>query len=574
MLIFKKIWYKNFLSCGNNPISINLNSHSNSLIIGKNGSGKSSSVTDSITFALFGKPFRDINKPSVVNSENNKDCLVEIELEVNGKEYKVRRGIKPNIFEIYKDNELIEKESLSSEYQNHLENNILKMSYKTFVQIVILGSASFVPFMQLKSSDRKEIIENLLDCQIFSTMEVLSKQNLKNTKASIEKNNSEKNILENTLDHLKSTISKIQSSQKINVQELKNELQSNENKIIENQKKIDEYQNIEKTLLNTKKEIIDSKKNLQEFVLVKSKLEMNIDNLKKEINFFEKNDNCVTCKQSIDDLFKKEKINSNKENINIRSEKITEIEKTSKKIEKNINKLEDELNNLTKRFSQIQILKNEINSIRTLNKSLESRINENEKTEDVLNETIKKKNEVEKRLKSIEKDLKSLLDDKEYLDQIVHILKDGSIKAKIIKKYIPKFNFEVNKYLKAMNLYVNFNLDENFDEVIKSRYKTEFKYANFSEGEKFRIDLAILFAWRYIVSQRNSINTNLLVMDEIFDSSLDSDGADDFIKIMFNDLAKNTNLFIISHRHDTLRDKFERVLEFEKTKGFTHLKES
>lgn len=561
------------MSYGATPVRIELNSHKNTLLTGKNGNGKSSSVTDTLTFVLYGKAFRDITKPRLVNSENGKDCLVEVKFEILGVDYIVRRGIKPNIFEIYKNGELIPKDSDVDSYQTYLETNILRMGYKTFVQIVILGSASYTPFMQLKGPERKEITETLLDCSIYSTMHILGKQKLQNLKQSIDKQETEIRLLNISVSNAETNIQKLKESSKTDIKKLIDQIKTNKNKIEAHKKIIDKNEDIKDKIKDVKSKIAEIRSKITEFSTLKTKMEVNIEIIKKESDFFENNDDCPTCTQPIESLFKKNKLATNKDSIKKRQSNIKIANDSMKKLDKELEKVSLDLDDLLKINSNISVLQSEIVSLEKLNKTILSALKDAENSESILQENIKTKEELEIRIHELETQKRINLEDKEYYEAINSILKDGGIKTKIIRRYIPKFNKTVNKYLEAMNLYVRFTIDENFEEKILSRYKSDFTYFNFSEGEKFRIDLAILFAWREIAQERNSVSTNLLVMDEIFDSSLDSEGNEDFIKIMFNDLAKNTNLFVISHKTDQLRDKFEKVLEFEKVKGFSRLKE-
>ena len=569
MIIFKKIRWRNFLSTGNAFTEIDLTKSTNTLIIGQNGAGKST-ILDALTFGLFGKPFRKINKPQLVNSINSSNTVVEIEFTIGKKQYKVVRGMKPNVFEIFCDDVLVNQDAKAKDYQEHLEKFIIKLNYKSFTQVVVLGSASFVPFMQLSASDRRTIIEELLDIGIFSSMNVLVKSRLTNIKDGQKDN--EYNI--------KLTDEKI-NLQKQNIEEYK------KNHLVEINKKVKEVADNDVYLNKVTKDIELIQKHIQQLnnkivdkgtveskntkiITLQSKFGDSIKKLNKEISFYETNDNCPTCQQTIATETKDQQV-SNKKN------KITEIQDAN-------SKLNGELQNVVNRLNKIETIQKHINAhnseIVKLNTQVTSTNSYNRRLlkeiEELKNRSSSNENENEK-LKLLNEELekcktlaKELSVEKQYYEFASTLLKDTGIKTKIIKQYLPVMNKLINKYLTAMDFFVNFNLNESFEETIKSRHRDEFSYASFSEGEKMRIDLALLFTWRQIAKMKNSVNTNLLILDEVFDSSLDGVGTEEFLKLL-NSLDTNTNVFVISHKGDQLFDKFRSVIKFEKKNNFSQV---
>ena len=569
MIIFKKIRWRNFLSTGNAFTEIDLTKSTNTLIIGQNGAGKST-ILDALTFGLFGKPFRKINKPQLVNSINSSNTVVEIEFTIGKKQYKVVRGMKPNVFEIFCDDVLVNQDAKAKDYQEHLEKFIIKLNYKSFTQVVVLGSASFVPFMQLSASDRRTIIEELLDIGIFSSMNVLVKSRLTNIKDGQKDN--EYNI--------KLTDEKI-NLQKQNIEEYK------KNHLVEINKKVKEVADNDVYLNKVTKDIGLIQKHIQQLnnkivdkgtveskntkiITLQSKFGDSIKKLNKEISFYETNDNCPTCQQTIATETKDQQV-SNKKN------KITEIQDAN-------SKLNGELQNVVNRLNEIETIQKHINAhnseIVKLNTQVTSTNSYNRRLlkeiEELRNRSSSNENENEK-LKLLNEELekcktlaKELSVEKQYYEFASTLLKDTGIKTKIIKQYLPVMNKLINKYLTAMDFFVNFNLNENFEETIKSRHRDEFSYPSFSEGEKMRIDLALLFTWRQIAKMKNSVNTNLLILDEVFDSSLDGVGTEEFLKLL-NSLDTNTNVFVISHKGDQLFDKFRSVIKFEKKNNFSQV---
>jgi len=569
MIIFRKIRWSNFLSTGNVFTEINLNANSNSLIVGHNGAGKST-ILDALTFALFGKAFRKINKPLLVNSVNSKDCRVEIEFDNNNKKYHVIRGIKPNIFEIYCDGTLLNQDSASKDYQEYLEKSILKMNYKSFTQIVILGSASFTPFMQLSPADRRVVIEDLLDIQIFSVMNVIAKQKMISVKDRLEKNQIEiqgkqekKYYIEKTIDKLKENNEEKIRNLKVSVDEKKTELDDIQEAIVEKERQRD-------LLIEEADEQVILKNKHTKLVTLASKIDTNLKRTKKDHNFFCDNLSCPTCRQSIDEKFKSEELMKS-------SSKIIELEKGLDDIQIQIDNTVTRLNELDKIISQINSIKNDISVYKSKHSSLLSIINDLndqvqglESADSILTSNEEELYNVNRELEVLNIERVELLEERKYLDVAINLLKDGGIKTKIIKQYLPIINKQINKYLAQMGFFVNFTINEQFEESIKSRFRDEFSYHNFSEGEKTRIDLALLFAWRSIAKMRNSVNTNLLILDEIFDGSLDGNGTDEFLKIMWK-MLNDTNTFVISHKQDQMIDRFQKVYRFEKVKNFSKL---
>jgi DNA repair exonuclease SbcCD ATPase subunit len=567
MIIFKKIKWKNFLSTGNIFTTVDLTKNKTTLIVGENGAGKST-ILDAITFALFGKSFRKINKPQLLNSITNSNLVVELEFNISNIQYKIIRGMKPTVFEIYKDNVLMNQSSDSRDYQNILEKQILKINYKSFCQVVILGSATFLPFMQLTTPQRREIIENLLDLEIFTTMNTLLKDKILENKETIAEVLNRKSLIEEKIKLTKENIIYRKTDDDQIIEEKKNVIKETNDKInslrqqlpqiILQRKEID--RKIKDETKYTKKD-----KTLNQF---KIKIENNVDNLQNEIKFFDSNDNCPTCKQKIDDIFKTETITDKKL-------KIQEYQEGLVKLQKEIDDNNVNIKEINSTKKQLQTLILEESEIHTKIESLEDYITSiqkeitklsNKSTQDQDN----KIQEYEIQLKIIEGEYNELIKRKNVLMASSTLLKDNGIKSRIIKKYIPIINTLINKYLTSLNFFVKFELDEEFNEKIKSRHRDEFSYSSFSEGERMRINLAILFAWREISRMRNSINTNILIMDEIFDSSLDVNATDEFLKLI-NAQDEKSNIFVISHKTDQLNDKFQNIIRFKKVKNFSRI---
>lgn len=569
MITFEKIRYKNLLSSGNSWTEIPLNENKSNLIVGSNGHGKST-ILDALTFGLFGKPFRKINKGGLINSVNGKDCLVEIEFGAYGKKYKIERGIKPNIFRIYVDGSLLNQDSASRDYQEYLEKFILKMNMKSFCQIVILGSASFTPFMQLTPADRRTIIEDLLDIQIFSIMNLLIKQRWQENKERLEQlrimlksAEDKKTYVERTLGNLK---------------------QNNEDRLSELQRQHDDLAQQKKSLLDKVKSLVEEKEKLVEEVADMSTLRQTYElaikqvaswdseakRLDKQKEFLKTSDQCPTCNQHMEVDFRSREV------LKINNE-IESICKHSLTMEIESNNVLANINGKEKKAQRIQAINAEIKADKQTMMHFVSTMNDIEDNISKIKNADKMVQDSEAELQSAITDITTLtngvqhrMSERVLIDTAISLLKDGGIKTKIIKQYVPIINKLVNKYLDRMGFFVNFNIDENFNEVIKSRYRDEFSYANFSEGEKTRIDLALMFTWRSIAKMKNSVNTNLLILDEILDGSLDANGTDEFLKII-QTLTDDTNTFIISHKTDTIADKFDKTYRFEKHRNFSRL---
>ena len=569
MINFTKIRYKNFLSTGNIPIEVDLDKSHTTLIVGSNGSGKST-LLDALCYALFNKPFRIIKKDQMVNTINNSDTLVEVEFEVGTKQYMIRRGIKPNLFEIYENDKLINQDASSIDYQKYLEQNIMKLNYRSFIQVVILGSSAYEPFMKMKPRYRREVVEEILDIRVFGLMDLI----LRSQQSDLQKSLTEvrhqceliKTKYETEAKHLKSL-----EAQGTDIQTHKQKLlDKNDTDSSNYQQKIQELNEsiaVQKEKVKDKLKVDMKYNQLQK---LETKIETNLSTHKKTLEFFQQNDNCPTCTQPIDKQFKEEKckhehttisklstgLSKLVEELTKQEEKVVEFGKISNKIQDmsvEIAKIHTSLEQIKKNSDQIHldISMAQNNDIESIKIDLEN---------------------MQGQLKVAEEELNKVTEQKKYVDILREILNDKGAKAQIIKKYLPIMNQLINQHLQSMDFYVNFNLDEEFNETIKSRFRDTFNYNSFSEGEKMRIDLALLFTWRQIAKMKNSTNTNLLMLDEIFDSSLDGQGMDDFFKIIKQ--FESENIFIISHKGDILFDKFTNIIKYEKYKNFTRLQQA
>ena len=570
MIIFKTLKWRNFLSTGNQFTEVNFQDAKTNLIVGTNGSGKST-ILDALTFVLYNKPFRKINKPQLANSVNEKDCLVEIEFDVGKREYKVVRGIKPNVFEIWIDGNKEDQDAAAQDQQKKLEESILKLNYKSFTQTVILGSATFVPFMQLTSANRREIVEDLLDIKIFSTMSSILKEKMRRTNELIREQSIKKDMIEDKIEMQENFIADLDKSGKERIEQKESSLVEIETEVDglngENEKTI---LLIENDLQPKLEELNNTNNTLRKLGQIRAKLEQKIQTIVSEHKFFQENTVCPTCTQSIEEEF--------------RLNKIVDIEEKSKELNEGYRELEDTINveqekdKLFASYStEINKLNNDIshNNVKISGLHRQSKNLRNEIQE--IAEQIQNRNTERKVLEKLINDLGSIEKDRSHQKEQVNyyefahsLMKDGGVKSKIIKKYLPLMNQQINKYLQMMDFYINFTLDEEFKEVIKSPVHEDFSYESFSEGEKMRIDLSLLFTWRDIARLRNSASTNLLILDEIFDSSLDGAGTDFFTNII-KYVVSDAHVFVISHKTDDLIDKFDKVIKFDKVKGLSKM---
>ena len=570
MIIFKKARWKNFLSTGNTFTEIELDRNNTSLIIGENGAGKST-ILDAMCFGLFGKAFRGISKPLLVNSVNGSGTLVEIEFNIGSKEFLVRRGIKPNVFEIYVDGKMYNQDANVRDYQKHLEQQILKLNYRSFTQVVILGSSTFIPFMQLKSRHRREVVEEILDIQIFSLMNMILKQELKTLSTDIREIDYAKSLSEEKIALQEEYISQLKKNKDKIVKEKVELLSGNEEEIFMRQGESDLLKEENDKAV---KSIVDKSKlnkKLTKLYDIKSTLVEKHKSHATMVGFFESNDDCPTCEQHIDEIFKETMIEK-------RQGDADKLMKGLKDLEDEIVYTGDRLEEITDiavkiREKEVHIAKNKssIEQLEKFNANLVKEMNELAEEGGITKKDRDKLKELKSDLKGIDIERSKLLEEQVYSETTRSMLQDTGIKTKIIKQYLPIMNRLINTYLTSMEFYVNFTLNENFEETIKSRFRDEFTYSSFSEGEKMRIDLALLFTWRAVAKMKNSTNTNLLILDEIFDSSLDGTGTDEFLKIL--NTLEGENVFVISHKGDVLVDKFDSTIKFEKIKNFSHIME-
>ena len=570
MILFEKIRWKNFLSTGNQFTEVSLCDNTTSLIIGTNGAGKST-ILDALCFSLFGKPFRKINKPQLINSTNEKDCRVEIEFTLSGTQWKIIRGIKPAIFEIWKSGSLMDQASSAVDQQKWFEQNVLKMNFKSFTQIVILGSSTFVPFMQLTSSNRREVIEDLLDIRIFSNMNLVIKEKIREIRENIKVLELKKESLNDKVSMQKEFIEKVERDSEFMIDAKQNRINGLDLEMLDHMKKSEYYDEEIKAKHFELSRLSGDKDKLKKLNELKGKISQRIDSVVKEHKFFTGNTVCPTCTQSIEEDFRINKITDAQNKSKELQSGFVELEeaiKEEEERERQLNTITREITNLTHGISTNNVT---IAEIRKQIKCLESEIQK-------LADQLANKNSEHEKLDSFKQKLKETLNELSesrekinYYDFSYSLLKDGGVKTKIIKKYLPLINNQVNRYLQMMDFYINFTLDEEFNETIQSPIHEDFSYSSFSEGEKMRIDLALLFTWREVARMKNSVNTNLLIMDEVFDSSLDGFGTEEFLKII-RYVIKDANIFIISHK-ESLHDKFENVIKFEKVKGFSRRSE-
>ncbi len=566
---FQNIRWKNFLSTGNNFTEIQLDRNQTTLIIGENGAGKST-VLDALCFALFGKSFRSIAKAQLVNSVNASGCLVEIEFKIGQKDFKVVRGIKPNIFEIYINGKMYNQDANSRDYQKYLEQQILKLNYRSFTQVAILGSATFVPFMQLRARHRREVVEEILDIQIFSVMNIMMREKIKNIVESQKENDYQLDLTDEKISLHKKFIDEMKANKDKLIAEKMILLQGNEEEIFKKNKSISEYnENKDKLLLEIADadEVKDKHSKLKD---LKSTLKEKHKTHSDMVDFFENNLECPTCEQHIDEVFKKGMLGVKNKEVSKFADALSKMEsaiKQTRNRQKEIVRLMDQIREL-----EVEVAKenSSLVQLEKFNSGLETEIVQLE-SGGVGTDDYEKLSDLEDLNVSLSRKKEILREDQTYSEAVRNMLQDTGIKTKVIKQYLPVMNKLINTYLMSMEFYVNFTLDENFEETIKSRYRDEFTYDSFSEGEKMRIDLALLFTWRAIAKMKNSANTNLLMLDEIFDSSLDAGGTEEFLKIL-NTLG-DENVFVISHKQDVLVDKFRSTVKFEKVKNFSHIVE-
>jgi len=568
MITFKNLKYRNFLSSGQHWTEINFQEYNTNLVIGTNGSGKST-MLDALTFALFNKPFRKINKSQLINTTNEKDTLVEVEFTVNTRDYLVRRGIKPNIFDIEVNGEALHRQADDRNNQKVLEENILKVNYKSFTQIVILGSSTFVPFMQLKGSNRREVIEDLLDIRIFSTMNNLMREKMRTQRDNLKSLSLRKDNIQDKMVMQKNFMAELDNQRKTGIRssnekiktlsiEVDTHLEHNELKTA----------NVSE-LIKEQETLTGSGKKLKKLNTLKGKMSNKVSTITKEHKFFTDNTVCPTCTQDIEEEFRLNRIADVQD-------KAKELQSGYKELEEAIQKEEGRERQFTQLSQEISTLNNGISQNNTKISGCQRQIRDLESEIQTITDQLQNRNTEHEKLAEFKKNLKDTVDDlSEQRDQLNHydfafsLLRDDGVKTKIIKKYLPVINQQVNRYLQLMDFYINFHLDEEFNETVKSPIHEDFSYASFSEGEKMRIDLALLFTWREVARMKNSVNTNLLIMDEVFDSSLDGFGTEEFLKII-RFVIKDANIFVISHKSD-LHDKFENVIKFDKIKGFSRI---
>ena len=571
MITFKKIRYKNFLSTGQQFIEIDLDLSPTTLVVGNNGAGKST-MLDAMCFGLFAKPFRAVKKDQLVNTINEKDCIVEVEFVIGKKQYKIIRGIKPNIFEIWCDDIMLNQDAAVRDYQKHLEQHILKLNFRSFTQVVILGNASFVPFMQLRAKHRRQVVEEILDIEIFSKLNLMFREKQKAQDETIKQADFDFQLLDGKIDTQQKHIDDISNTNKDTVN-LKQVAITNSETDIENYK--EDIARVKREITDLQTEILDQTKVKDKhgkLTSMEAKLENTCIKHKKELKFFQSHDDCPTCQQAIDEAFKKA-------TIVVKEAKVVELELGMEQIDNAIQTSQKKLDKINQTVVAIREKELLINRYETSISEIEKYKSKIQKEIDDLSDekfstgvATGELNQLQEQLTEAGINKLKHKEEKVYIDTARHLMQDTGIKTKIIKQYLPIMNQYINKNLADMDFFVNFSLDEEFNETIKSRHRDDFQYHSFSEGEKLRIDLAILFTWREIAKLKNSTNTNLLILDEIFDSSLDTSGTEEFMRILYHTMNKE-NVFVISHKGDTLIDKFPRVMKFEKYKNFTRMAE-
>ena len=568
MILFKRISYKNFLSTGNVPIEIDLSMSQLTLVVGSNGSGKST-ILDALCFVLFNRPFRIIKKEQMVNTINNGGTLVEVEFDVGTKNYIIRRGIKPNLFEIFCNGKMINQDANNVDYQKYLETNIMKLNYRSFIQVVLLGSSAYEPFMKMKPRYRREVVEEILDIRVFGLMDLVLRSQQSDLQKKLTEVRHQQELIKQKTDTEAKYLNTLETKGSDNQKVQENKLVENDKNRLEYDKKLralNEAIAVSQNELNGEEVVSKKVKELEKF---ETKIEQNLATHKKTLDFFNNNDTCPVCTQSIGKDFKEEKCNHE-------SKTIWKLDSGLSKLVEELTKQEEKLMSYGKVSTKIQSMMVDVAKITS---SLESLKIHSDQIEQEISTAKERDSDIESieleleqlrvDLKQADIDLAKVQEDKDYVDVLREILNDKGAKANIIRKYVPIMNQLINKYLQAMDFYISFNLDEEFNETVKSRFRDTFNYNNFSEGEKMRIDLALLFSWRDIARMKNSTNTNLLILDELFDSSLDGQGTDDFFKIIKT--FEKENIFIISHKGDILFDKFTNIIKFEKHQNFTQL---
>jgi len=568
MILFETIRWKNFLSTGNQFTEVNFQEHNTTLIVGTNGAGKST-ILDALTFSLFGKPFRKINKPQLVNTINEKDCRVEVEFSIGSTKWKVIRGIKPNIFEIWRNDALLDQASASADQQKWLEQNVLKMNYKSFTQIVILGSSTFVPFMQLSAANRREVIEDLLDIKIFSSMNLVIKEKIRQLKEEIKTLELKKENLLDKVEMQKNFIEELENRGNANINANKEKIAKLDSEVVEYADANTILEGYMQQYTKEQESVIGASDKLRKLGNLKGKISQKVSTITAEHKFFTENTVCPTCTQTIEEEFRLNRIAD-------AQDKAKELQSGYKELEEAIKEEEERERQFTALSKEITKLTHGISQNNTKIAGCQRQIRDLESEIQTITENLANRNSEHEKLESFKDNLKTTYDDlSSKKDTIRHydfsygLLKDGGVKSQIIKKYLPLINQQVNKFLQMMDFYINFTLDEEFNETVQSPIHEDFSYASFSEGEKMRIDLSLLFTWREVARFKNSVNTNLLIMDEVFDSSLDGFGTEEFLKII-RYVITNANVFVISHKSG-LEDRFESVLRFEKLKGFSSM---
>tara|TARA_B100001063_G_scaffold243835_1_gene275296 strand:+ start:6140 stop:7852 length:1713 start_codon:yes stop_codon:yes gene_type:complete len=568
MILFEKVRWKNFLSTGNQYTEVNFQKSATTLIVGTNGTGKST-VLDALTFSLFGKPFRKINKPQLVNIINEKDCRVEVDFSIGTTNWKVVRGIKPAVFEIWRNDSLLDQSAAALDQQKWLEQNVLKMNYKSFTQIVILGSSTFVPFMQLTATNRREVIEDLLDIKIFTSMNNILKDKIRHVKEEVRTLDLKKESLSDKVEMQTNFIEEIENRGKKNIQDRKTKISNLDEEILLYMK---ENSFTEEDIFKYTKEqecVTGSTEKLKKLGNLKGKISQKVLTITKEHKFFTENSVCPTCTQPIEEDF--------------RINKIDDAQSRAQELQSGYNELEEAIKNEQERERQFTALSKEITKLNngisqnnTRISGCQRQIRDLESEVQRLTDNLANRNTEHEKLETFKDNLKTTYDELvskkdtiNYYDFSYSLLKDGGVKSKIIKKYLPLINQQVNRYLQMMDFYINFTLDDEFNETVQSPIHEDFSYASFSEGEKQRIDLALLFTWREVAKFKNSVATNLMILDEVFDSSLDGQGTEEFLKII-RFVVKDANIFIISHKSG-MDDRFEDVIRFEKIKGFSRM---